>query len=215
MATFPVFGQFLVDLSKRNPEIADRCFARGDEDLLGFLPALLNGLAESAAEDIYNKNLEDQLTLGTHLTSLARHLRSDSAPNPASADRVLAKAISAQDDIAVMECLVLVMERFGTGVIDNEEELFRSSMEYLNQKRNAHWVRGAWFQPKIGQFFSRLSEDNAKLLLTNLGPVRKLSNRLLIELDIGLQPPFHTIYCGGDRYRTHQRAVFGGGPVSR
>jgi hypothetical protein len=48
-----------------------------------------------------------------------------------------------------------------------------------------------------------------------LGPVRKLLNRLLIELDIGLQPSLNTIYCGGDRYRTHQRAVFGGGPVSR
>ena len=36
-----------------------------------------------------------------------------------------------------------------------------------------------------------------------LGPDRKLSNRLLIELDMDLQPTFHTIYCGGDRYRTH------------
>jgi predicted ATPase len=48
-----------------------------------------------------------------------------------------------------------------------------------------------------------------------LGPVRKLSNRLLIELDIGLQPDLHTIYGGSDRYRTHPRAVFGGGPFSR
>ena len=44
--------------------------------------------------------------------------------------------------------------------------------------------------------------------------VRKLSNRLLIELDMGLQPSFHTIYCGGDRYRTDPREVFGGGAVS-
>jgi hypothetical protein len=168
MATFPVFGQFLVDLSKRSPEIADRCFARGDKDLLGFLPALLNGLSQSAAQDIYNKNLEEQLTLGTHLTSLARHLRIDGAPNPELASRVLAKAISAEDDIAVIESLVLVMEKFGNGIIDNEEELFRSSVEYLNQKRDARWVREAWFQTKTGQFFSTLSKENAKLLLVNL-----------------------------------------------
>src|SRR6266481_396677 len=37
----------------------------------------------------------------------------------------------------------------------------------------------------------------------NLGPAQKLPNRLLIELYMCLQPPFHTIYCGGDRYRTH------------
>src|SRR6266481_6337704 len=48
-----------------------------------------------------------------------------------------------------------------------------------------------------------------------LGLDRKLSNRLLIELDMGLQPTFPTIYCGGDRYRTHSRAVFGGGALSR
>src|SRR6266850_1257723 len=54
-----------------------------------------------------------------------------------------------------------------------------------------------------------------QVYLTLRAPDRKLSNRLLIELDMGLQPTFHTIYCGGDRYRTHSRAVFGGGAVSR
>src|SRR6266446_10721784 len=49
----------------------------------------------------------------------------------------------------------------------------------------------------------------------DLGPDRKLSNRLLIELDMGLQPTLHTIYCGGDRYRTHSRAVFSGGALAR
>ena len=39
-------------------------------------------------------------------------------------------------------------------------------------------------------------------------PARKLSNRLLIELNMDLQPRLSTIYCSGDRYRTHQRAVF-------
>jgi hypothetical protein len=48
-----------------------------------------------------------------------------------------------------------------------------------------------------------------------LGLVRKLPNRPLIELNIGSQPVSDTICCSGDRYRTHQRAVFGGGPVSR
>src|ERR1700747_1714174 len=38
-----------------------------------------------------------------------------------------------------------------------------------------------------------------------LGLVRKLSNRLLIELYMGLQPSFYTIYCGSDRYRTDPR----------
>ena len=167
LATFPVFGQFLVDLSKRKPEIADRLFNSGDKILLGFLPAFLNGLFQSSACGIYTKNIEEQLTLGTHLSSLARHLRSDCA-NHTLVGRLVAKAIEAEDDIAVMESLALMMERFGSGAIDNEEELFRSLVEYLNLKRDARWVRGVWFQPKTGKFFSTLSEETARLLLINL-----------------------------------------------
>jgi choline dehydrogenase len=48
----------------------------------------------------------------------------------------------------------------------------------------------------------------------HLGLVRKLSNRLLIELYMGLQPFFHTIYCGNDRYRTDPREIFGGCALS-
>jgi hypothetical protein len=143
MATFPVFYEFLVGLSKRKPEVADRCFARGSKDLLAFLSALLNGLSQAAAQDIYKKNVEQQLSLGNHLVSVARHLRDNNAANPALAGRVLANAICIEDDVAVMESLVVVIERFGTGIIGNEEELSRSAMEYLNQKRDARWVRGA------------------------------------------------------------------------
>jgi hypothetical protein len=48
-----------------------------------------------------------------------------------------------------------------------------------------------------------------------LGLVRKLPNRPLIEYNFGLQPSSHTICCGGDRCRTHPRAIFHGGAVSR
>jgi hypothetical protein len=37
----------------------------------------------------------------------------------------------------------------------------------------------------------------------------------LIEYNFGLQPSCHTICCGGDRCRTHPRAIFHGGAVSR
>ncbi|HVM80622.1 MAG TPA: RelA/SpoT domain-containing protein [Stellaceae bacterium] len=168
LATFPVFGQFLVDLSRRRPDIANRCLARGNENLLGFLSAFLDGLSQSTADEVYARNLEKQLELGTHLASLARHLRNINTANPALAGRVLAKATSVADDIAVMESLILVMEKYGAGAIDNEEELFRSALKYLSQKRDARWVRGAWFQSKTSQFFSTLSEENARLLLGNL-----------------------------------------------
>ena len=35
------------------------------------------------------------------------------------------------------------------------------------------------------------------------------------RVNMGLQPSFHTIYCGGDRCRADPRAVFDGGALSR
>ena len=61
----------------------------------------------------------------------------------------------------------------------------------------------------------RICGKRLRPLLPILGPVHKLSNRLLIELYIGFTTMFDTVCCGGDRYRTYQRAVFGGGPFSR
>jgi hypothetical protein len=70
---------------------------------------------------------------------------------------------------------------------------------------------GDWRDWTLARLQAELAQGEAELALyrqetsqridTALGPVRKLSNRLLIELDMGLQPSFHTIYCGGDRRR--------------
>ncbi len=49
-------------------------------------------------------------------------------------------------------------------------------------------------------------------------PVRarpQIIESTLIELYIGFTTMFDTVCCGGDRYRTDQGAVFGGGAVSR
>lgn len=168
LATFPVFGEFLVNLARQKPEIADRLFARGDENLIRFLPALLNGLQQSGADAIYRRNIETILTSGKELSALARHLRHSTSPDPALAGRVLTRAIEATDEVAVIESFVLVMERFGTGVVENEDDLFRWALAYLHERKDTRWVRGAWFQPTTGQFFASLSPQNAKLLLDHL-----------------------------------------------
>ena len=178
MATFPVFGEFLVNLAKQKPEVADRCFARKDENLIRFLPALLNGLQQSGADAIYARNVETILAEGKQLSALARHLRNGMAPDATLAGRVLARAIAVNDEVAVIESFVLVMERFGTGTIENEEDLFRHALRYLHERKDSRWVRGAWFQPSTGQFFASLSPENAKLLLDHLVLVPKFDYQL-------------------------------------
>jgi ppGpp synthetase/RelA/SpoT-type nucleotidyltranferase len=215
MATFPVFGEFLVNLTTRKPDVADRCFARGDENLSGFLPALLNGLQHASANEIYERNVETILSEGNNLSSLARHLRNGVAPNPTLAGRVLTRAISANDEMAVIESFVLVMERFGTGAIENEDEAFRRALRYLSERNDTRWVRGAWFQPTTGQFFAALSPENAKLLLDHLVLFPTFDHQLerivrkIAERHLGLVWDF----CG-NRLK-HEDAMENDDPVDR
>src|SRR5260370_13384155 len=78
-------------------------------------------------------------------------------------------------------------------------------------------VQGVRFQNGIEviELTAQTPPDQPRHPYSCLGPVHKLLNRLLIELDIGFTTRFDTVCCGGDRYRTDQRGVFGGGPFSR
>lgn len=177
MATFPVFGQFVVSLAKKEPELADRFLAEASADLLNFLPGFLNGLAQSENKEIYQHRLEQELASGARLTGLARHLRNVSAMEPDFAANVLAKAIHAKDQVAVIECLVLIIEQIGNGKISQEKAFYRSAMEYLNSQLDARWVGAAWFLPKANTFFDSLDNDDVDLLLKNLQHLPKIDYR--------------------------------------
>jgi len=51
-ATFPIFEKFLNGLARRKPETVKRLLARANNDLLIFLPALLNGLFQCDEEEL-------------------------------------------------------------------------------------------------------------------------------------------------------------------
>lgn len=184
LATFPVFGEFIVSLAKKKPELAGRFLAKASADLLNFLPGFLNGLAESDDKEIYQHYLEQELARGTHLASLARHLRSPSAMQGFAVE-VLAKAIEAKDNEAVIECLVLFVEQVGGGKIVDERAFFRSAMAYLADQSDARWVHAAWFLPRANVFFDWLDKEDVSLLLENLQHLPKIeyrSERILSQI---------------------------------
>lgn len=82
--------------------------------------------------------------------------------------------------------------------------------DFVNTGRTAKVLRK--LMPKA--HFAYLREAPRPGAGRYLGPVHKLSDRLLIELDIGFTTRFDTVCCGDDRYRTHQRAVFCGVALS-
>jgi hypothetical protein len=168
LATFPVFGEFLYRLAKTKPGVATRFLARADDNVLNFLPAFLNGLNESGSEEKYRAVLTRYLADGTHLVAIARHFRKTSAVAIDSIKEVLKRAIAASDDIAVMECLVLAIERQESQEYALVEGVFVPAIKCLIGRKDARWLNGAWYLPAGKTFFPALSVDHANLVLDSL-----------------------------------------------
>jgi Region found in RelA / SpoT proteins len=64
MATFRLFEEFLVLLSKHKPQIAERFLRRANDDVLGFLAAFLQGLYDSGDRAVYARTVTRCLDAG-------------------------------------------------------------------------------------------------------------------------------------------------------
>jgi hypothetical protein len=168
LATFPTFGKFLVELARRKPDIARNFLERAGDNLLKFLPALLNGLFQSARTEIYLEQFTRFLNGGAHLQSLVIHWRASKPSDSALIVAVLHRAIEVLDDVAVMQCLLLAIEHFSSTATPPKEVFFTPALVYLNSRKEARWVRGAWFAHKHLPIFETITKAEAQLLLKNL-----------------------------------------------
>jgi ppGpp synthetase/RelA/SpoT-type nucleotidyltranferase len=174
LATFPVFGEFLARLAKAKPAVALRLIARASVPLLNFMPAFLNGLSESEAVAEYQDLLTRCIDDGKHLVAVARHIRKAALPPTDTVKRVLDKAIPVADDIAVIECVVVAVQHFAPENPRLTEEVFVPAIEFLSAKKDARWVRGAYFLTPAKAFFTGLTASQAGLVLDNLVHLREI-----------------------------------------
>jgi ppGpp synthetase/RelA/SpoT-type nucleotidyltranferase len=174
MATFPLFGDFLVLLAKHKPEIAERFLLRANDDVLNFLTAFLKGLHESGDRSIYDRTFARYLEAGTHLTALARQWRLSGVEDETQINAILDKAIAREDDVAVMECVVAVITRHAEDLEALISNCFGPGLRYLTARNEARWINCAWYIPEAKTFFARLSEETAELVLDNLISVPRL-----------------------------------------
>ena len=79
---------------------------------------------------------------GVHLAAIARHWHTVKPDAPAVIARLLDKAISAADDFAVIECVVLTVVTHGSEIQPPLDRFFMPAMQYLTAKKNPRWVRG-------------------------------------------------------------------------
>jgi hypothetical protein len=168
LATFPIFNEFLMLLGEKKPKVALKALAEGDEDVLNFVTPLLAGLAKSDAKAEYEAVIADYVKSGRHLAEIARQYRVSSDATAAKVEAVVNSAITHDDQIAAIECLVFAItmwNRLGDEVI---AKIFEPALGYLTAKKDSRWVRGAWYVPEAKAFFMHLSEGQNKAVLNNL-----------------------------------------------
>ena len=185
LMTFPFFGNFISKLAERKPEVAERFLEKGSDVLLNFLPGFLNGLVLSGRTDIYQRVLERELESARSLSGLARHLRFSDINKPYFSDRLLKKAISQADTIAVIQCLLLAIEHYGTEKIADSNTFLFDSLTFLTDHKDARWVREALFLQKETTFYEELPSEITALVLQNLSYLYEVdyqAERVLIRL---------------------------------
>jgi ppGpp synthetase/RelA/SpoT-type nucleotidyltranferase len=185
LATFPIFGNFINKLAERKPEVAGRFLAKASDDLRNFLAGFLNGLALSGRPDIYERILETELESAKNLTGVSRHLRYSDVKKPDFAVRLLKRAIYKADQIAIIECLLLVLEHCGTEKISDADTFVRDALTFLNDRKDPRWVSEAWFLQKATKFYEELNPQRTAQILQNLGYVRQVNyqvERVLVRL---------------------------------
>jgi len=160
MATFPLFGEFLALLAQHKPRMAERFLLRANDDVINFLAAFLKGLYESGDQAIYDRNITRYLNAGTNLTALARQWRISAVEDETLIKAILDKAVSKEDDIAVMECVVAVITRHSEDLKPLIANCFEPGLRYLTAKNDARWVNGAWFTPEARTFFRAAVSGN-------------------------------------------------------
>ena len=176
MATFPVFGEFLRQLSRAKPNFVFALARRDDAGVLTFLPAILNGLLESEACDKYAELIEDYLGRNAYLTAIARHCRLVKKDAVGTVKKVLERAIAVDEIFAVFECLIFAIENHDSQGLPLVDTVFAPAIKYLISKRDARWIDGAWFLPVGEKFFHELPSEDADLVLENLLALKRIDH---------------------------------------
>jgi ppGpp synthetase/RelA/SpoT-type nucleotidyltranferase len=96
MATFPLFGEFLVLLAKHKPEMAERFLLRANDNVLNFLTPFLKGLYDNGDRAIYDRTVTRYLDAGTHLTELGRQWRLSAVEDETRIKAILDTAIASK-----------------------------------------------------------------------------------------------------------------------
>jgi ppGpp synthetase/RelA/SpoT-type nucleotidyltranferase len=165
LATFPNFGEFLKQLSARNPEIVIRYLRRNEALLSNFLPAILAGFSESARPAEGLSLVHEWIDQGRHLAAIAHYLRFAENTSSDLLAKVGHQAITQKDAIAAIRTLTAITARQLGSLV---ETVFLPILRMLTELNDARWVNAIWFLPELRPFLEGLSEKQYEVVLGNM-----------------------------------------------
>jgi hypothetical protein len=173
---FPFFREFLHHLAKTKPPMAFRFLKRANEDLLNFLPAFLEGLKNSGSSKEYDAALAHFMAAEIRLGELAFHFRNAGSAADATVEELLRKAIATSNAVAIIECLILVIERGDQVDEVLVDRLFSPAILYLTAHKDSRWVHAAAFLKYGKAFFAGRTSAQIGQVLENLLPLPRLEH---------------------------------------
>lgn len=168
LATFPIFGEFLINLSKAKPDFALRLLADEEAPIIRFLPAILTGLSESGAPNAYKKVIDGYIKRKARLFAIARHCGRIGKPAEKTIKRVLAAAITEGETAPAIEATAFAVKNHDLKKMPLIESIFIPALKFLTEKSEARWVWETYFLPEAKAFFESMSAGNANLILKNM-----------------------------------------------
>jgi ppGpp synthetase/RelA/SpoT-type nucleotidyltranferase len=168
LATFPVLGQFLRNLGSKNPDIAFEYLSRIDGALESFVPALLNGIAESSRADDGRALTARWIAEERHVEGVMRHFTSFKPPTTQVLNDGLRVAIAGERYAAVMDAIRAAAEHHAPGTDEFIDDILLPATAYLTEQRRYSWADNLAFAARDSKIIEDLSEGQLGSILKYL-----------------------------------------------
>lgn len=165
LATFPSFAEFLKQLATRSPATAIGWLQRNEELSSRFLPAILDGLGQSAERAGTLSLVRGWIDEGRHLPEIARYLRWAEDTSIDLVTKAGQRAIALRDAVAIIEIIAVIIARRLELLV---ETIFVPGLRLLTELDDTRWADATWFMPSLPPFLLGLSAQQCQTILDNL-----------------------------------------------
>ena len=177
LATFPTFASFVERLSAAKPDIVLAYLPQFDDRLASFLTPFCRGLRQTPAWPDAVALLEDWIEEGRYLSSVAFVCGTIDALELRHLETVLGRAIQAQDNGAVLNCIHSIALRDTEASGHLLKPLFLRAIDYMIQRGEARLVH-YWNHRSATTMLGLLTKREVTKVLRSLVAYERVANRL-------------------------------------